>query len=153
MEDQVLIKIQAWCAKAERSTSDVVRRLLALGVPEDEIQGYLNRLRAEKFLDDGRYARSFAEDRWRLQGWGREKIRQALAQKGMDEAIIEDALAQIPADDYEAFREQLLRQKLIALAAYPPAGQAARIFRFAASRGIEEDWIRDWLSRHGLDDA
>jgi len=153
MEEQVLINIQAWCAKAERSTADVVRRLIALGIPEEETPAYLDRLRAEKFLDDRRYARSFAEDRWRLQGWGREKIRQSLTQKEIEENLIEDALAQIPPGDYDAFREQLLRQKLTALAAYPPAGQAARIFRFAVGRGIEEDWIRDWLSRHGLDDA
>jgi regulatory protein len=43
-------------------------------------------------LDDARFARLYAEDRRELDGWGEERIRSALAQRGVPAELIDDAL-------------------------------------------------------------
>ena len=44
-------------------------------------------------LDDERFARQFASDKRELRGWGPERIREALAARGVDRDLIEAALA------------------------------------------------------------
>ena len=43
-------------------------------------------------LDDERFARRYAEDKRELRGWGAERIREALASRGVAPALVEAAL-------------------------------------------------------------
>ena len=49
----------------------------------------MQRLVAERFIDDSRFARLFVRDRLRFASWGERKILMALRQKGIDEATAE----------------------------------------------------------------
>ena len=61
-------ELGAWLAQARLRAgeiADAVERLVAAGA-----------------LDDARFARRFAEDKRELRGWGPERIREALAERG-----------------------------------------------------------------------
>ncbi|HAN76897.1 MAG TPA: RecX family transcriptional regulator, partial [Bacteroidales bacterium] len=40
----------------------------------DEISGIVEKLRAENYLNEARYAASFARDKFRFNKWGKNKI-------------------------------------------------------------------------------
>ena len=149
MDDALLARIAAWCARAEHASSEVTTRLLRWGVDPDDVPDYLARLTADGYVNDQRYAESFVMDKWRFHGWGRVRIARALAEKGIEEGSIDRAIGRIPEEEYDRFRENLMRQKADGLPFAPPDAQAANLMRFAVNRGLEEEWIHDWLDRNG----
>lgn len=53
----------------------------------------LERLLEAGAVDDERFARRFAEDKRELRGWGPDRITEALRARGVDETLIEGAVA------------------------------------------------------------
>jgi regulatory protein len=69
-------------------------------------------------LDDERFARLFVEDKRGLEQWGTERIRRALAARGIDRELAEHALARDPepgGDDDRAEPESELDRALALL--------------------------------------
>ena len=85
-------------------------------------------------LDDERFARRYAEDKRELRGWGAERIREALASRGVAPALVEAALE---ADSHDA---QVRRASdLLARRGRPLDADAdrARALGFLTRRGYE----------------
>ena len=59
---------------------------------EAELAEVLARLVEAGALDDGRFARRFAEDKRQLRGWGPERIAEALRARGVEEAAVAAAV-------------------------------------------------------------
>jgi len=139
-----------YCALAERCTQDVMNKLMSWEVSEDEGLEILEKLRLEKFLDDTRYANSFVADKWKLDVWGRGKIRNGLFQKGISDLLIQHALDTIDQDLYVAGMENLLSKKRDTIRMEPLISQMKKIISFGNSRGFEEELIWQWLENEGL---
>jgi regulatory protein len=78
--------------RRERSTAELTR-LLKHGVAEDDVEAAVAHLEDIGELDDARFARRYAEDKRELAGWGPERIRDALVERGVAPEHIEAALA------------------------------------------------------------
>ncbi len=63
----------------------------------EEIEPVIEELVATGALDDERFARLFSEDKRELQGWGPERIAAGLAERGIEQALI-DAYSSV--EDY-----------------------------------------------------
>jgi regulatory protein len=62
-------------------------------------------------IDDARYGRLFVQDKRRLEGWGTERIRRSLHERGLDLEIVERAIAsEAPGDELERALELLRRR-------------------------------------------
>ena len=68
----------------------------------------LTRLVEDGSIDDERFARRYAEDKRELAGWGPDRIRQALAERGVPEELIAEAIATEAEDDVAARAAELL---------------------------------------------
>ena len=86
-------------ALKERSVAELRAWLGARGCDPEAVEGAVRRLAELGQLDDARFARSFAEDKRELRGWGSERIRDALEARGVPAGDIAAALA---ADSEEA---------------------------------------------------
>ena len=69
--DKALQKLQRYCAYQDRCHQEVRAKLLSLGVYGDEMEEIIVSLIEDKFLDEERFARSFARGKFRLKQWGR----------------------------------------------------------------------------------
>lgn len=85
-------------SQRERTVKQVREKLAAKECEPPAIDAAIAELGRYGFIDDARYARLFAEDKRRLQGWGAMRIKMALRQDGISREIL-DALF---ADDEEA---------------------------------------------------
>ena len=146
-----LHRIMKYCADAERSTFDVLAKLNAWGVPSVETDEILRKLYAEKFVDDNRFAARFVSEKWKLDRWGKIKIKHALQQKSLDEKIIHDALDKIDSNEYVEGLHELLAIKQKAVKSGNKMEDGRRILMFALSRGFEEDLIIEWLGKEGYE--
>ena len=139
--DAMLRRMMNLCARGERCSADIRRKLAVL--PPDEAEAVLQTLLSEGFVDDARYARAFARDKSSLQGWGSLKIKLALQRKGIDAAVIDAALEEIDGKAAGARMEQVLRAKWKALAREEdPSRKEAKFYRSALARGYGSEEIK-----------
>src|SRR5215218_7593186 len=78
-------------ARKERTSAELTAWLAERGFGADEVDAALARLIEAGAIDDERFARRFAEDKRELRGWGPERIRGALAERGLAPALIDAA--------------------------------------------------------------
>ena len=134
-EEQIYNRMMALCSRREYCKSDIAAKIAALS--EDVDAGaMIEKLCAEKFLDESRYAAAFVRDKSRLSGWGETKIRYALQRKGLDKETIAQAMGEI---DEEQQMDRLLKMmaaKARSLKASSEEEKRAKLIRFAVSRGF-----------------
>ena len=87
-------KLMRYCAYQERAESEVRLKLRLLEAPADMREAVLEKLRGENFVNEERFARAYVRGIFRMNGWGRLKIRNGLRAKGVDEKLISRALSE-----------------------------------------------------------
>lgn len=135
--EQAMRLLMNMAARAERSSGDALRLMKRWGVDDNDAQRVLQRLIAERFIDDSRYAAAFVREKINLSGWGSYKIVAALRRKGVDNRIIENALSQYGSVDMEERLQGLLEKKIKTVKYRDTSDLRAKLFRFAASRGYD----------------
>jgi regulatory protein len=79
--------------RRERTVSETREHLLGREVDEREADAAIAELTDQGYLDDGRYARVFAQDKRELEQWGSERIRRALIERGIERELVDETLA------------------------------------------------------------
>lgn len=110
-KEEALQKLRHYCAYAERCHSDVVNKLYELGVWKKEHDEIAATLIEENYLNEERFARAFAGGHFRTRQWGKNKIVQALKQKGVSAYCIKAGLKEIDDEDYEQTLLKLFSRK------------------------------------------
>jgi regulatory protein len=87
MEPDAFELAVAALARKERTVGELRQWLAARGTEPAEIDAALERLVAIGELDDARFAQRYAEDKRSLRGWGPERIRAALVERGVDPSL------------------------------------------------------------------
>jgi regulatory protein len=102
--------------RKERTVTEMGSWLRARGVGEQEADEVVDRLVSNGTLDDARFARRYAEDKRELKGWGSERIRMALLDRGVSPEDIEAALHDAGSEQEVERAVGLLRQRGATLA-------------------------------------
>lgn len=137
---KALERLETLCAKSERSTGEVRRKLRGWGIGAADAAAIVASLVDRRFVDDRRFAAAYVRDKFRFQRWGRLKIRAGLYAAGVDAAIIADALAQIDPAEYAAVAADIARRRYaadIAAGDRSPRECRQRAIRAAMARGFE----------------
>lgn len=146
--DEGLDKVRKYCAWQERCRSEAWSKLLLIGCPRGEVQPLLDQLEQEGFLDEARFARSYARGKFNQKGWGRIKIREALRGKHVPEHSIAEALELIEEDDYMD-RLRGIAEKKLAGADLADWETAQKLRAFLEGKGYEYDVIERALKSLG----
>ena len=137
MNTQIYNKLASYCSAAERCRADVEEKLRKAEASEEEKGAILDRLVAEGFIDERRYAKAFAADKFRFSKWGKRKIEFALRAKRVSEDCIGEAIDAIDPDEYERTRQELTEAKAKTLKGDKSSMEnRAKILRFMAGRGF-----------------
>jgi regulatory protein len=124
-------------ARKERTVGELREWLGARGVEPEEAEEALSRLIAIGELDDDRFAQRYADDKRALRGWGPERIRDALLDRGVDRglAIAAAAGGEDPAERAERAAALLLGRGAEVVT---EAGRG-RALAYLARRGYDSD--------------
>jgi len=104
---EALLKLEHYCAYQERCHAEVVSKLYSLKMTADEIDTIVVQLIETNFLNETRFACSFARGKHRMKHWGRIRITNELKAKQISSANITLALKEITVEEYEATFDQL----------------------------------------------
>lgn len=138
---EAIKKMQAWCAYQDRAHDDVRKKLAAFHLNNEEAEFVIAALIQENFLNEERYARSFARGKFRINKWGRIKISYALRSKKISESLIRVALQEIDMSDYQTTIKELIQKNYRSKKA-PVGKDLAALLRKISSRGFETALIQ-----------
>lgn len=135
--DQILDKMAKYCAYQERSVKEVTDKLKTFEISEKDREEIINYLIDNKFVNDERFAHAFVRGKINQSGWGVNKIRFHLIQKGVSKEIIDEALQSF---DEEAYRQRLvevLKAKAKTVKAANDFERNRKLAAYAIQKGFE----------------
>lgn len=150
-EKVLMLKLEQFCAYTERCTADVLKKCREWKVPADIMESLLAELRENNFLNDERYGEAFARGKFRLKGWGKNKIKAALQTKSVQQETISSALNDIDENEYFRKLDILLQRKNQLLKETDPYKRRTKLFQYAAQKGYESGLILRWLDEQLTD--
>ncbi|HYD91785.1 MAG TPA: regulatory protein RecX [Flavobacterium sp.] len=104
--DEAKKKLEHYCSYQERCHDEVIQKLRALNMIPEAIDAIVFHLIENNFLNEERFAVSFARGKFRIKQWGRRRIINELKARNISKYNIDTALQQIDQDEYiNAFNE------------------------------------------------
>jgi regulatory protein len=130
-------------ARREYGKAELLTRLTAGGFEPETARAAVERLAGEGLQDDRRFAASFIQSRIG-QGKGPVRIRLDLQQRGIDAALVQEALEECREDWAELARR--VRQRKFGPDTPADFREKARQMRFLQYRGFEPDQVQAAVS-------
>lgn len=140
-KEQALQKLKHYCAYQERSHNDVKEKLYKLGVWKKEHDEIIAALIEENYLNEERFAIAYAGGKFRINNWGRVKIKYALKQKQVSEYCIKKAMKQISEEDYMKLLNKLAKEKYAALKAEQYLIRKKKTMDYLITKGFETNLV------------
>ena len=97
--NEAQIKLEYYCSYQERCHQEVVQKLYDLGMKSNEADAIVVHLLQNNFLNEERFARSFARGKFRIKQWGKIRIVNELKQRQISAANIKCGLTEISDED------------------------------------------------------
>jgi regulatory protein len=111
VSDEALALALEALGRKERTVAELGSWLRGRGVEYQQVEEVVDELVSTGVLDDARYARRYAEDKRELRGWGSERIRAALFERGIPDQDVEKALGDGGAEQEIELALALLRDR------------------------------------------
>jgi regulatory protein len=97
---EAINKIEHYCAYQERCHEEVVSKLRSMKLDSEEIDEIIAHLIGSNFLNESRFACSFARGKHRIKHWGKIRIVNELKFRNITSYNINLALKEIPQEEY-----------------------------------------------------
>jgi regulatory protein len=133
---EALARAYFWLGQRAHSAHEIRQKLVKAGCEPDVIVQVIEGLRERRLLDDGQLASDSVQVLAGRKGWGREKIRRWLAQRGFEETDAQQALGGLSPEHEEEQVNHLIAQQRAR------NKKPEQIFRFLLSRGFRADLVR-----------
>lgn len=145
-EQEAYLRLAALCAQAEHCEYEMQEKMRRWEIANDAQARVMQRLITERYVDDERFARAFANDKVKYNKWGRRKVEQAMWLKHIAEDIRQRVLDSIDDEEYIAILRPLLQQKRRSVKARNDYELRQKLIKFAIGRGFTMDIIKQCIS-------
>lgn len=105
-KEKALARLTSLCGRSEQCEYELNLKMLRWGLSAADRREVVEYLKENRYVDDSRYARSYASDKARFSAWGPNKIRFELAGRRIKGPVITEALQKV---DQQIWKEGLLR--------------------------------------------
>lgn len=105
-------KLEAYCAYQERCHKEVVQKLKDMNMIPEAVDLIINHLIQENYLNEERFAQSFARGKFKIKKWGRNRIVNELKQRQISRFNIKTALQEIDDTVYLETLDALAKKRL-----------------------------------------
>lgn len=93
-------RLEGYCAYQERCHKEVWTKLEEMGMIQEAIDQIMVHLIENSYLNETRFAQTFARGKFSIKKWGRKRIVNELQQRNISKYNIEIALKEIDEDGY-----------------------------------------------------
>lgn len=141
--DEAKGKLETYCAYQERSQWEVRRKLYEKGIKGDSAEELISEMIAADFLNEERFARSFARGKFRIKHWGRSRISRELKMREISPRCIKDGLSEIdPEEYYDALLTQA-EKKWEKTPEKDPFKKRYKVVSYLMAKGFEQDLVQE----------
>ena len=148
--EQALDALQDYCAYQDRCHKEARQKLRDLGYFGDPAEEVICDLIKDKYLDEERFARSFARGKFKMNKWGKQKIIRELKQRQISAYCIKKALTEIEEEDYQRLIDaELERRDRLERKAKHPYLRRRKLADYMFQRGFESH--RTWEAINRLE--
>jgi len=105
-------KLESYCAYQERCHKEVVGKLKEMRMVTEAIDHIVTHLIQENYLNEERFAQSFARGKFNIKKWGRNRIINELKQRDISRFNITSALKEIDDVSYLETLDLLAKKRL-----------------------------------------
>ena len=93
-------KLEHYCAYQERCHQEVIQKLKSMNMIPDAIDQIIGQLITDNYLNETRFAQSFARGKFRIKKWGKVRILNQLKFRGNSAWNIKKAMEEIEPGEY-----------------------------------------------------
>ncbi len=136
-----LIRLQKYCAYQDRCHQEVRSKLLEIGMYGDELEEIMAELITENFLNEERFARSYARGKFRMKHWGKNRIRRELRFRKISDYCIRKAMEEVDEEGYLPALRELLEKKKRLLREKDTYKLRQKLGQHALRRGFESELV------------
>lgn len=140
------LKLENYCAYQERCHQEVRRKLRSMGMIPLAIDDIMVHLIKNNFLNEERFARSYARGKFCIKKWGRIRIERELKARGLSDYTIEAGLDEIDEDEYIDTFESLAEKKYATIKDTNPYKAKAKLANYLLYRGWETDLVYEKIN-------
>ena len=110
--DEALLKMMNYCVYQDRCHQEVEEKLKALDMYEDAKNHIIIKLLEDDFLNEERFARSYARGKFRIKKYGRVRITRELKSRAISVYNLKAGLSEIDEEEYINTLRDLAQHKL-----------------------------------------
>ncbi|MBN2636512.1 MAG: RecX family transcriptional regulator [Prolixibacteraceae bacterium] len=153
MENRELIVKEAYskmaqlCSRSEQCTADIRRKMVVYELVDEIVEEVISKLKKEKFIDDKRFVMAYVSDKFRLNKWGKIKMKHYLKMKGLPDNLIKEGLDLIDDEKYIAVLIKTMKEKAKTIKKKDKFEKMGQIIRFTQNRGFEPELIHRYLNK------
>lgn len=136
-----LAKLQRYCAYQDRCHQEVRKKLYDLGMYGDELEEIIVQLIEEKFLDEERFSRSYVRGKFRINKWGKVRIKQELKRRNISDYCIRKGMEEINEDAYLEQAKEVIQNKNKLLKESDAFKRRNKLASYAIRRGYESELV------------
>ena len=140
-------KLENFCSYQERCHKEVEEKLRALGMIQSASQEIISQLIQEDYLNETRFAKSFARGKFRIKNWGRNRILRELKSRNITDYNIKMGMQEFTDIEYEESFYNLFEKRKKSVEHLPIEQQKKKIFSYLSYRGWEHEKIYDALNQ------
>lgn len=128
-------------ATRPRSVAEIQRHLRGKHYDDDAVDGAIDKLRAQRYVNDLDFAKYWVEQRARFRPKGDRALVSELINKGVSRETIDAALGELPAESEADRARRAIARAITRWQTFAPAERKRKIHAFLAARGFEYDVI------------
>jgi regulatory protein len=138
---EATLKLMQYCAYRDRSQKEVEEKLREMRMIPQACEQIIIKLMQENFLNEERFARSFARGKFRIKKWGRIKIKQELKYKEIGSPLIKLALTEIDEDEYYKTLIELAEKKVVLIKEKNAFKKKQKLINYLLQKGYESSLV------------
>jgi regulatory protein len=135
------LKIEHFCAYQERCHEEVVSKLWSMKMNPEEIDEIIVHLIEQNFLNESRFACSFARGKHRIKHWGKIRITNELKARKIGQTLITLALKEITPEEYITTFEDLSKKNWESIKENNTLKKRKKFCDYMLRRGFESQLV------------
>lgn len=143
--DEIKKKLEYYCAYQDRCHQEVEKKLKEFHLIPEARELILIHLIQNDFLNEQRFAQSFARGKFKIKKWGRKRIVQELKFRKISEYNIKSALKEIDDEEYWKTLEAVAQIKNELIKEKNPYLRKQKLYQHLYRKGFESDLIQEVL--------
>lgn len=134
-------KMERYCVYQDRCHKEVVAKLKEMRMIPEAIDSIMGHLIKENYLNEERFARSFARGKFYHKKWGKNRIKNELKQRDISKFNVQIALKEIDNEDYVTTLDLLAKKRLAQLSEPNKFKKRKKLSDYLLYRGWESQLV------------